>query len=77
MIAPKQESSDLVKQWLASDVSSPEAKITTKGDYVTIEANVRTIEKLLNAEYNVFGTSSFTLINLLRRSDRNSSTRDE
>jgi tripeptidyl-peptidase-1 len=55
MIAPKQESSDLVMQWLGSDISSSEAKITAKGDYVTIQANVRTIEKLLNAEYSVFG----------------------
>lgn len=55
MIAPKQESTDLVMQWLKRDVSAPEAKITTKGDYVTIEASVRTIEKLLDAEYNVFG----------------------
>jgi tripeptidyl-peptidase-1 len=55
MIAPKQESSDLVMQWLTSENLSTEAKITTKGDYVTIEANVKTIEKLLNAEYSVFG----------------------
>jgi tripeptidyl-peptidase I len=57
MIAPKQESSDLVMQWLGSGISNPEAEITTKGDYVTIQANVRTIEKLLNAEYSVFGKS--------------------
>ena len=55
MVAPKQESSDLVKQWLTKEISSPEAKITTKGDYVTIQASVKTIEKLLNAEYSVFG----------------------
>jgi tripeptidyl-peptidase-1 len=55
MTAPKQESSDLVSQWLASEISSPEAKVTVKGDYVTIQGNVKTIEKLLNAEYSVFG----------------------
>jgi tripeptidyl-peptidase-1 len=56
MIAPKQESTDLVMQWLSSENLSRETKITTKGDYVTIEANVKTIEKLLDAEYSVFGT---------------------
>ncbi|KAH3995425.1 hypothetical protein HBH61_155540 [Parastagonospora nodorum] len=54
MIAPKQESTDLVMQWLSSENLSPETKITAKGDYVTIEANVKTIEKLLDAEYSVF-----------------------
>jgi len=55
MIAPKQESSDLVMQWLTNENMSPETKITTKGDYVTIEGDVKTIEKLLDAEYSVFG----------------------
>lgn len=55
MIAPKQESSDLVMQWLDNEISSSEAEITTKGDYVTIQASVKTVEKLLNAEYSVFG----------------------
>ncbi|KAH8702808.1 Pro-kumamolisin, activation domain-containing protein [Phaeosphaeriaceae sp. PMI808] len=54
VVAPKQESSDLVMQWLTSETVSSEAKITMKGDYVTIQANVKTIEKPLNAEYNVF-----------------------
>lgn len=55
MIAPKQESSDLVMQWLTKEISAPEAKVTKKGDYVTIQASVKTIEKLLDAEYSVFG----------------------
>jgi tripeptidyl-peptidase-1 len=55
MIAPKQESSDLVMQWLTSEISSPEAKVTVKGDYVTVQASVNTIENLLNAEYSTFG----------------------
>jgi tripeptidyl-peptidase I len=62
MIAPKKESSDLVMQWLANDISSPEAKVSKQGDYVTIQANVRTIEKLLNAEYSVFGMSIFMVM---------------
>ena len=55
MIAPRQDSIDLVMQWLTSEMSSREAKVTMKGDYVTIQAKVKTIEKLLNAEYSVFG----------------------
>jgi tripeptidyl-peptidase-1 len=55
MIAPKQESSDLVMQWLTNEISSPEAKVTVKGDYVTIQASVNTIEKLLKTEYSTFG----------------------
>ncbi|ORY17869.1 peptidase S8/S53 domain-containing protein [Clohesyomyces aquaticus] len=64
MIAPAQESSDLVMQWLANDIASPKAKIQRKGDYVTITASVSTIEKLLDAEYEVFvksGTKEKTL----------------
>lgn len=57
MIAPKQESNDLVMQWLTSEISSPEAKVTVKGDYVTVQASVNTIEKLLSAEYSTFGKS--------------------
>lgn len=60
MIAPKQESSDLVMQWLQGETEKTEAEITMKGDYVTIQASVDTIEKLLDAEYSVFGMSIFT-----------------
>jgi hypothetical protein len=77
MVAPKQESSDLVMQWLTSDVSSPEAKITTKGDYVTIHASVKTIEKLLNAEYSIFGMSNFWCQCPFSRSDENSTPWDQ
>lgn len=55
MIAPKQESSDLVMEWLASEIPSNEAQLTLKGDYVTVQASVNTIEKLLNAKYSTFG----------------------
>lgn len=54
MIAPKQESSDLVMQWLAGELSSSDAQVTLKGDYVTVRASVNTIEQLLKAEYSVF-----------------------
>jgi tripeptidyl-peptidase-1 len=58
MIAPAQESSDLVMQWLQNEFSGPDAKVTQKGDYVTVEASVKKIEELLDAEYSVFGTSA-------------------
>ncbi|KAF2798804.1 subtilisin-like protein [Melanomma pulvis-pyrius CBS 109.77] len=64
MIAPKKESSELVMQWLANEMSSSEAKVTLKGDYVTVLASVNTVEKLLDAEYSTFvrpGTSEKTL----------------
>lgn len=57
MIAPKQESNDLVMQWLKDETEKSEAEITMKGDYVTVQASVTTIEKLLDAEYSVFGKS--------------------
>lgn len=54
MIAPAEESSDLVMQWLANELSG--AKVSQKGDYVTVKASVNEIEELLDAEYSVFGT---------------------
>ncbi|KAF2713438.1 subtilisin-like protein [Pleomassaria siparia CBS 279.74] len=54
MIAPKQESSELVMQWLATKVAHPEAKVTQNGDYVTLQASVNVIEELLEAEYSTF-----------------------
>lgn len=56
MIAPAEESSDLVMQWLASELS--DAKVSQKGDYVTVEASVNEIEELLDAKYSVFGMST-------------------
>lgn len=73
MIAPKQESSDLVMQWLKSDISSQNAKISTQGDYVTIEADVSTIEKLLDAEYSVFGML-ISSVDMISFSNRDSPT---
>lgn len=66
MIAPKQESSDLVMQWLKGETEKSDADITVKGDYVTIQASIKTVERLLDAEYSVFGayiaTNSFFLL---------------
>jgi tripeptidyl-peptidase-1 len=58
MIAPAQESGDLVIRWLTSELSGPDAKVSQKGDYVTVEASVNEIEGLLDAEYGVFGIST-------------------
>ncbi|KAF2728339.1 tripeptidyl-peptidase 1 precursor, partial [Polyplosphaeria fusca] len=54
MVAPKQESVDLVTSWLESKISSSKAKIAVQGDYVTVDASVRSVEKLLDAEYSIF-----------------------
>jgi tripeptidyl-peptidase-1 len=55
MIAPKDESKDLVMQWLESQGMSSEATLSPRSDTVIIETTVDKVEKLLNAEYNVFG----------------------
>ncbi|KAF1955942.1 subtilisin-like protein [Byssothecium circinans] len=64
MIAPRQESSDLVMNWLNESVLGEEAKVSLLGDYVTVDASVNAVEKLLNAEYSTFlrsGTPEKTL----------------
>lgn len=55
MIAPKEESVTLVKEWLAKDI--PDAEVTVKGDYVSVQAKVKSIEKLLKTEYRSYGES--------------------
>ena len=55
MIAPKDESKDLVMQWLESEGMSGEASLSPRLDAVVIETTVDKIEKLLKAEYSVFG----------------------
>jgi len=55
MIAPKDESKDLVMQWLESKGMSSEASLSPRSDSIIIESTVDKVEKLLNAEYNVFG----------------------
>jgi tripeptidyl-peptidase-1 len=58
LIAPTEESADLVMQWLESEMPDIGTKVTQKGDYVTVEASVKEIEQLLGAEYSVFGISN-------------------
>jgi tripeptidyl-peptidase-1 len=55
MVAPKQESIDLVKEWLARETSGSNAEVTVKGDYVTVQASVNVVEQLLKTKYNTFG----------------------
>jgi hypothetical protein len=55
MIAPAVESTDLVMQWLESELSNIGTRVSQQGDYVTVEASVQEIERLLSAEYSVFG----------------------
>ena len=55
MIAPKDESKDLVMQWLESEEMSDEASLSPRLDTVLIETTVNRIEKLLKAEYSAFG----------------------
>lgn len=54
MIAPRQESVDLVKGWLAK-ISHSNVEVTVQGDYITVEASINKVEELLNAEYSTFG----------------------
>ncbi|TVY51388.1 Tripeptidyl-peptidase sed3 [Lachnellula cervina] len=54
MIAPKDESKDLVMQWLESEGMSDEASLSPRLDSVLIQTTVDKIEKLLNAEYSAF-----------------------
>lgn len=54
MIAPKDESSELVLKWLASEGLRGHASISPRSDAVIVDASVAEIEKLLNAEYTAF-----------------------
>jgi tripeptidyl-peptidase I len=54
MISPKDESKDLVMQWLESEGLSGEASLSPRLDSVVIETTVDRIEKLLKAEYSAF-----------------------
>lgn len=55
MVAPKDESSEAVMQWIESAGLGDYATISPRLDSVVVEASVSQIEKLLNAEYTPFG----------------------
>lgn len=54
LIAPKDESGDLVMGWLDAAGLWEHAKYSSRGDSVIIEASISQVEKLLGAEYSVF-----------------------
>jgi tripeptidyl-peptidase I len=55
MVAPKDESSDLVMQWIAAEGLGSHATISPRLDSVIVEASISQIENLLNTEYTPFG----------------------
>lgn len=55
MIAPKDESRELVIQWLIGAGLGEHASVSPRTDSIIVEASVTQVEKLLNAEYNAFG----------------------
>jgi tripeptidyl-peptidase-1 len=57
MIAPKNESRDLVMNWLDLEGLSKYASLSARSDSVIVEASINQVEKLLSAEYSAFGKS--------------------
>jgi tripeptidyl-peptidase-1 len=55
MIAPKDETSELVMQWIESEGLADYATLSPRLDAVVIEASISKIEKLLDAEYEPYG----------------------
>jgi hypothetical protein len=55
MIAPKDESRELVMKWLNSEGLGENASLSSRADSIIVQASVSQIEKLLNAEYAPFG----------------------
>ncbi|TVY82340.1 Tripeptidyl-peptidase sed3 [Lachnellula suecica] len=54
MIAPKDESKDLVMQWLEGEGLGDAASLSPRADSIIIKSTVDKIEKLLKAEYTAF-----------------------
>ncbi|KAE9364939.1 subtilisin-like protein [Stipitochalara longipes BDJ] len=54
MIAPKDESRDLVLQWLNNEGLGDYSSISPRADSIIIQASISQIEKLLDAEYSSF-----------------------
>jgi hypothetical protein len=61
MIAPKDESRDLVLQWLAHKGLGGQIEMSPRSDTVIVKASIAQIEKLLHAEYSPFGTNTILL----------------
>jgi tripeptidyl-peptidase-1 len=58
MIAPKDESSEIVLKWLESQGLSRHASVSPRSDAVIVDASVSQVEKLLEAEYSAFSKKS-------------------
>jgi tripeptidyl-peptidase I len=59
MIAPKDESRDLVLNWVEEAGLGRYASSYPSSDSVVLEASISQIEKLINAEYSSFGECPF------------------
>jgi tripeptidyl-peptidase-1 len=57
MIAPKDDSRDLVMNWLDLEGLSKHASLSARSDSIIVEASISQVEKLLSAEYAAFGKS--------------------
>lgn len=55
MIAPKDESKTLVMEWLKSEGLINYASMSPRLDAVIVDASVKQIEGLLNADYEAYG----------------------
>lgn len=55
MIAPKDEASERVMQWIESEGLADYATLSPRLDAVVVEASISKIEKLLVADYEPYG----------------------
>ena len=64
MVAPKQQSKDLVMDWLNREGLGDIAEFSPRLDSIVIEGKLRQIEKLLKTEYASFGVynSSYRML---------------
>ncbi|KAH8678016.1 peptidase S8/S53 domain-containing protein [Xylariales sp. PMI_506] len=70
MIAPKDESKDAVLQWLGDNGLADAASVSPRGNFITVEATVSQVEKLLGTEYNAYSNeeSGATILRTLEYS---------
>lgn len=60
MIAPKEESRELVMKWIEDAGLSSHATTSPLSDSIIVEASISQIESLIKAEYNSFGNNPFS-----------------
>jgi subtilase family serine protease len=61
MVAPKDESLDLVMKWLESQNLGEHSSVSSRRDSVIVEASISQVEQLLKAEYSAFCTTLLSL----------------